>query len=423
MHETRKLLTYGFCRESGLEISLDIPNDIKHLVLLYNTKYHIIACGQNYGALSLDKPLSNKFTELVELENIMTNFYNININYRSMMVIDEFHNIYVVGCNNWDRLGTKNGTDWGMDKSIDHFEKIKFNEQAILTSKGISNSIHTFIYTSSDKLYGNGSNYDGRLGNGIKELDEARASIKLLPIPKFWNNNETIINIKCGNSHSIFLTNNNNVYSCGSNRECQCLMDNNIKCIAKPKLIYNNIKQIDVGDYMSLLLQINGDLIILGSFGDNNINFANEIVSNFKNKSITIKEICSGYYHGLALTVNNKCYSYGNNFNGQCGSGEKSGLSEVITDPYLILFNNEYVQQIACGFRHSIVLTNKNNLYSFGSNMSKECSPYVKDNSILSPYYLDKEKELKIDKTSYIEYIAATSDGASIIVINPNVIL
>ena len=89
----------------------------------------------------------------------------------------------------------------------------------------------------------------------------------------------------------------------------------------------------------------------------------------------------------------------------------------LVIDHYLInLINmNEFVIQISCGYAHNLLLTNKNNVFSFGWNASKQCVPHKNDNYILLPYYLDKQSTLKMNKQSHIQTIHCTSNGSIII--------
>ena len=135
------------------------------------------------------------------------------------------------------------------------------------------------------------------------------------------------------------------------------------------------------------------------------------------NNKIKILSICCGATHGLVITNNKQCYSFGENRYGQCGTGTKS-WEHYITEPHLINLVNNYVVQMSCGFDHSVLLTNDNRVYSFGDNNQNQCSSVCKDNTILLPYYLDKQKEFKISSKSYVDRILASTEQ-TIIIINP----
>merc|ERR1712154_485582 len=82
---------------------------------------------------------------------------------------------------------------------------------------------------------------------------------------------DTIIDIKCGLSHSLFLTATGSCFSFGHDGYGQCgfnkLKRNNTHCtILKPrKLFNNNIIKISCGKYCSLLVNDKNQLISFGS--------------------------------------------------------------------------------------------------------------------------------------------------------------
>jgi hypothetical protein len=77
-------------------------------------------------------------------------------------------------------------------------------------------SFHTVFLTNNGKVYSCGRNADGQLG---RTVDAANPNT----IPKIISdlNSFTISAIACGNSHTVFLTNDGKVYSCGINTSGQ----------------------------------------------------------------------------------------------------------------------------------------------------------------------------------------------------------
>ncbi len=97
--------------------------------------------------------------------------------------------------------------------------------------------------------------------------------------------------------------------------------------------------------------------------GHNNAVKEPEIVEELCDKKII--DISYGYYHVLALTKSEKCYSWGCNMFGQLGNGTQNDENK----PKLIkALNNEKIIKISCGACHSLVLTKSGELYGFGCN-------------------------------------------------------
>lgn len=83
--------------------------------------------------------------------------------------------------------------------------------------------------------------------------------------------NVSIIQVACGDKHSLFLTDTNEVYACGSNEHGQLGIASrlrHIKMVTKPILITRQvppIKKIGCGQDFSVMLDIHGNLYTFGS--------------------------------------------------------------------------------------------------------------------------------------------------------------
>lgn len=76
-----------------------------------------------------------------------------------------------------------------------------------------------------------------------------------------------------------------------------------------------------------------------------------------------ITRLSIGYYHGAAVTETGIVYTWGRGINGQLGHG--SVLSEDSVRPVSAL-QNIHVIDISCGESHTLALTNKGEVYSWG---------------------------------------------------------
>lgn len=82
--------------------------------------------------------------------------------------------------------------------------------------------------------------------------------------------NLNIIQIGCGKGHSLFLTENNEVYACGNNERGQLGIGSRLKwCkkLPKPKkIVYDGppVKKIGCGNEFSALLDTDGHLYMFG---------------------------------------------------------------------------------------------------------------------------------------------------------------
>ena len=420
--------------------------DLQHLIHHNSRDCKIYGRGDNRdGHLSNDDDgyARYEWQRISELEKVLikkAKFKHLYINYESLSILNNSNEIYVAGNNKYYKLGiipTQKEDDEAKEKNpsnddvIRHFTKIPFDTEQhgnpILLSQGIYCKEMSFIYTDSNKLLANGKNWVGGFGNGQTNDDP----VIVEPIPQFWSKDEKISEIHCGSSFTLFLTNIHNLY--GTGYYSGIGTDGHI---STPQLLHDNIVKVKTGIYHSLLVDVNNKLIINGSDESSAEITGSETKRNietFFNETmesiLSIVSIHSGYRHGMIICENlktkqNECYTFGNNQNGQIGDGNmiKDG-DKIVTKPYLVKLGednnrNEYVIQGSVGGNHNVLLTNKNNVWTFGSNWSKKCGndifPPVYD--VDKPYLMDKEKDLKINKTDKIQMVIATTNATLIVV-------
>ena len=219
-----------------------------------------------------------------------------------------------------------------------------------------------------------------------------------LPRMIFKLKNERIKHIFSGWEHNIILTNNGDIYSFGNNNNFQCGLsnkDNSDKIIKDPiniSILNNNIKGIyaSCGNDHSLILDSNNEVYAFGSNEDGSLGVNDLKIKkyeftkiNFGKYTNKIKDISAGTVHNLALTKDNKIFSWGSSQGGQLGFSESYLLSQpnykdsfVLCNPTLIPIFSQYSKKyedfskIGCGEAHSIALNNEGKVYSwgFGSN-------------------------------------------------------
>ena len=235
-------------------------------------------------------------------------------------------------------------------------------------------------------LYSCGWNDYGQLGLGPSNTDDKN-------IPTLIENISKIVKISCGGMfHSLFLTSDGQVYSCGRNHKGQLGLGNYDDYYI-PKLIddlYNiNIIKISAGGYHSLFLTDGGDVYSCGynysgQLGLDNNNNQNRprLIQNFYNNTsyikygdITIIEISTGSYHSLFLTDGGDVYSCGYNYFGQLGLGNNNNEKKPTLIQYFynnddetVNYNEIKIIKISAGSYHSLFLTDDGNVYSCGYN-------------------------------------------------------
>ncbi|KAI3382437.1 hypothetical protein SNEBB_003489 [Seison nebaliae] len=252
-----------------------------------------------------------------------------------------------------------------------------------------------------------GSNSDYQLGlGGVEEMKIKQPTLNDF-LANIMNVHSIILkSICCGSKHSMFLFDDGSVYTCGSNEYGQLGRDGPsskpfiVSGFIEPFLKEKNgkppfIKQIAASKYGSFALTYNGCIFQWGSLdtyrsGENhhqqiptllcghsqwNENNAQTTTttSNDKEKNgmmtkdimISISHLSAGDAHLICLSDNGKLYGMGSNSHGQLGTGDTKNREICTPIESLSLLP---IEMIACGARHSMILTTSGKVFAFGSN-------------------------------------------------------
>ncbi|PIN18662.1 putative protein, contains RCC1 domain [Handroanthus impetiginosus] len=167
-------------------------------------------------------------------------------------------------------------------------------------------------------VWGNGD--FGRLGLG--NLD---SQWNPKPISSAAFGNQNLKEIACGGAHTLFLTENGDVYGTG----------------------LNDYGQLGISDSQ---------------------NYTMEPVRVSSIPKDIIK-IAAGYHHSAAITVDGELYIWGNNTNGQLGLGKKA--EKIVPHPCKVeCLDGFSIKMAALGFEHSMAVTDKGETLSWGGGES-----------------------------------------------------
>ncbi|XP_069495940.1 RCC1 and BTB domain-containing protein 2 isoform X3 [Ambystoma mexicanum] len=200
--------------------------------------------------------------------------------------------------------------------------------------------IFTMSFCAGGEVYSWGHNTYSQLGNGTTSpvLIPCQVSINLL--------DKKVTAVACGSYHSMVLTSDGEVYAWG----------------------YNNSGQV-------------------GSGSTANQPTPRRVTSCLQNKVVV--DIACGQMSSMALVDSGEVYGWGYNGNGQLGVG--SGGNQP-TPCRLAALHGICVLQIACGFAHTLVLTDDGKLYAWGANSYGQLGTGNKNNQS-NPVVIDVERE------------------------------
>jgi len=242
---------------------------------------------------------------------------------------------------------------------------------------------NVIIATKEDKIYAFGSNGGGALGFGHQNN-----MFKLTVNEKL--SHKRIIDFKNSALHVIASTADGKVYCWGRNEYGILGIGRNSEKTYKPELnqYLNDIIDICCGYLHSLALTIDGEVYAWGYNKDGQI--GNGKNSEYESQLMPyhvkgfdgqkVKAISCGSWHSMALTDRGNVFSWGYNNFGQLGIGSV----ESCNSPKLITLKMT-IQKISCGRSHSLLLSSDEEIHVFGSNNRKQLGTEVENKKQLTP--------------------------------------
>ena len=283
---------------------INISCGISHSLIL-NINGTIYACGfNNHGELGLgDIDDKNTPTLISDVNNII----NVSCGNYHSLALTSYGDVYAFGRNDYGQLG--------LGDNYDKIVPILLNLDDIIQIT--SGSYHSLLLTIQGHVYAFGHNINGDLGLGDNLDRNIPTLINTLPL--------NICKISSKFFHSLVLTDDNKMYAFGANYLKQLGLQDNINR-NRPVLVsdneqnLHNIVQISCGDFHSLILRDNGQVYTFG-IRNKNIPDFNDIV-----------QISAGGVHSLLLVHGGFVYAFGHNKDGQLGLGDNEDreLPEIV---------------------------------------------------------------------------------------------
>ncbi|XP_028275745.1 RCC1 and BTB domain-containing protein 2 [Parambassis ranga] len=203
---------------------------------------------------------------------------------------------------------------------------------------------HVVIATADGEVFAWGHNGYSQLGNGTTNhgLTPALVSTNLL--------SKRVTEVACGSHHTIALTTDGEVYAWG----------------------YNNSGQV-------------------GSGSTANQPTPRRVSSCLQSKVVV--NIACGQLCSMAVLDNGEIYGWGYNCNGQLGLGNNGNQQ---TPCRIAALQGVNIVQVACGYAHTLALTDEGFVYAWGANSYGQLGTGNKSNQAL-PTLITTDKERMVE--------------------------
>ena len=298
--------------------------------------------------------------------------------------VDDEGFIWSFGQNNDGQLGTGNTTNFNVPQKILNIPPV------VSVACGSS---HTLTITADSNLWSCGRNTYGQLCNGKEE----EGNSILFQKTSFSD----LSKISAGFNHSLFQNKKGEIFACGNNVEGQCGLGHFDSPQITPSLILNappNIGQFVCGDSHSLFLDSDGNVYSVGNNYYGELGLSHNRKQNVLNKIPNIppiKTISCGLSSCYLIDFEGNLWSFGNNKHGQLGRGDKTNISapkiiRKLKDIQQISYGSCGEHFIAKNSQNQIFVTGNNNRGQLGTGDTKSLSTPKEINSQYSTIWRDE---------------------------------
>ncbi|KAH7520537.1 hypothetical protein FEM48_Zijuj08G0154500 [Ziziphus jujuba var. spinosa] len=230
---------------------------------------------------------------------------------------------------------------------------------------------HTTAYSESRvEVYSWGWGDFGRLGHGD-------SSDLFTPLPIKALHGLKIKQIACGDSHCLAVTVEGEVQSWGRNQNGQLGLGSTEDSLVPQKIQAFqgvSIKMVAAGAEHTAAITEDGSLYGWGwgrygnlGLGDRNDRLVPEKVStvDIKNQDEKMVMVACGWRHTISVSSSGGLYTYGWSKYGQLGHGD---FEDHLVPHKLEALKDSFISQISGGWRHTMALTSDGKLYGWGWN-------------------------------------------------------
>ena len=357
----------------------------QELLNILTNKGFDINTNESYDSM-IDKLGSNN-TKLVQLEVDKIELHPENYGNSISKIITKDGRLFAAGVNERATLICKNqtnvftmgysGTDvktaCSHDESYVYILKtdgtVWYDGSSGLTSSSISNvkmmksgSRHTIFVTNNDEIYGEGRYCEGQLGRYYSEDYSSTLGYTKLNV----GGTGTVKEISCNFTSTAILYDNGELWVSGKNNHNH-LGDHGGEQWYFIKTL-DNVRSVSLSEnYFTAVAKNDGTLWVagdnsLGQLGLGNTTTSYQFVQ--VNGMSNVKQVSCGYYHTMLVKNDGSLWACGYNNNGQLGLGNTTNRT---TFTQVSSVGND-VKEVYCASNYTIIVKNDGTLWACGDN-------------------------------------------------------
>ncbi len=280
----------------------------------------------------------------------------------------------------------------------------------------------SYILQTDGALWSMGTNGAGQLGTGntsaISKATKIMTGVKA---------------ISAGQSFAMILKDNGDLYATGDNSDGQLGTGDKLN-VSTPVLVKQNVASVDCGTFYTMIIDTDGALWGAGSNGISGVlgNNSQDDYTTFDKIDVPgdaiVTSVSAGESHTLFVTENGDLYGMGNKNYGKLirpyDYPDYDNRSWYMREPVLLSSTLNNIRSVSAGIDHSMVVTEDNELYAFGSQKYGELGNGVAlaidedygndDDGIFEPFKVDNAL-LKISGEDAIQEVYAGSSNTLIL--------
>ena len=226
----------------------------------------------------------------------------------------------------------------------------------VLITSVAAGSGYSYILKNDGTLWVTGINGAGQLGDGTNTnrssayqiMDEVQA----ISASRY--------------QHAMILKENGDLYGVGDNSDGQLGLQDTIANINTPQLVKTGIASVSCGYYYTMAIDTDGNLWATGSNGISGVlgNNSQEKQYGFVQIDTDVLTVSAGNRHTLYAKTDGSLYAMGDSNYGKLGRPYSS--SDTYDRLPVRVSGISDVRAVSAGMNHSLVITNSDELWSFG---------------------------------------------------------